>query len=103
MMMRYLGELNGAGHLKVGDQTIGRVDYEIEGYMVRVGEVTGSGEIRMPAESLKEVFGRTDILLETHDGRLLGIRFSEKRLQPSSDTAHVDVTGDLPPPSEWRH
>lgn len=101
--MRYLGELHGAGHLKIGDQTIGRADYEIDGYMVRVGEVTGSGEIRMSAESLKEIFGRTDVLLETHDGRLLGIRFSEKRLQPASDTAHVDVTGDLPPASDWHH
>lgn len=101
--MRYLGELHGAGEIKVGDQTIGRVDYEIEGYMARFGEVTGSGEIRMSAESLKAVFGRTDILLQTEDGRLLGIRFSEKRLTPSSDSAHVDVTGDLPRHSEWRH
>ena len=101
--MRYLGELHGAGKLKVGDQTIGQADYEIEGYMARFGEVTGSGEIRMAAKSLKEVFGRTDLLLQTQDGRLLGIRFSEKRLKPSSDTAHVDVTGDLPRQSEWRH
>ncbi len=101
--MRYLGELHGAGNLILGEQKIGPADYEIDGYIAKFGEVTGCGEIRMPAEALRKVFGRTDVRLQTEDGRLLVIRFSEKRLYEASDSAHVDVSGDLPLASEWRH
>ncbi|MCT7374574.1 hypothetical protein [Chelativorans salis] len=65
--------------------------------------MTGSGEIRMPPDALRQVFGREDLDLLTDDGRLLSLRFSEKQLPVASDSAHVDVTGDLPPQSEWRH
>jgi hypothetical protein len=100
--MRYLGELRGTGNLKFGDQTVGRADYEIEGYVAKFGAVTASGEIRMPAASLREFFGRTDVQLQTEDGRLLAIRFSDKRLPAASDCAHVEVSGDLPLAFGWR-
>lgn len=101
--MRYLGELRGTGNIKRGERTIGRADYEIDGYLAKLGQVTGCGEIRMPPESLGEVFGRNDVQLQTEDGRLLGLRFSEKQLRAESEGAHVDVSGDLPLAGEWRH
>ncbi|WP_265517306.1 hypothetical protein [Nitratireductor luteus] len=101
--MQYLGGIRGAGVLKSRDETLARADYDFDGFLRRPGEVTGSGEIRMPADVLREVFARGDLHLLTDDGRLLSLRFSEKELPPASDSAHVDVAGDLPRQSEWRH
>ena len=63
----------------------------------------GCGEIRMSPKALREVFGRKDIQLLTDDGRLLSLQFSERWLRSASDETHVDVAGELPPVSEWRH
>jgi hypothetical protein len=101
--MHYLGGLRGAGILTCGDQTIARADYDFDGFLTKPGEVTCSGEIRMPCEALRQVFGRRDLRLLTDDGRHLSLQFSEKRLPAESDAAHVNVAGDLPPASEWRH
>jgi hypothetical protein len=101
--MQYLGGIRGAGDLKCKDEILARADYDFDGFLRRPGEVTGSGEIRMPADALRQVFGRDDLHLLTDDGRLLSLRFSEKQLPAASDSAHVDVTGDLPPQSGWRH
>jgi hypothetical protein len=101
--MQYLGGLRGAGNLTCGRETVARVAYDFDGYLTRPGQVTSCGEIRMPPEVLKELFGRTDLQLNTDDGRALSILFSEKRLPPSSDAAHVNVAGELPLASEWRH
>ena len=101
--MQYLGGLRGAGNLTCGHETVGRVAYDFDGYLMKPGQVTSCGEIRMPPEALKELFGRTDLQLITDDGRALSIRFSEKRLLPASDAAHVNVAGELPLESEWRH
>lgn len=101
--MLYLGGLRGAGILTCGDQTVARVDYEFDGFLLKSGQVTGCGEIRMPPEILRQVFGRNDVRLLTDDGRHLSLRFSEKRLHTASDAAHVDVAGELPSQSEWRH
>jgi len=101
--MQYLGGLRGAGNLTCGDETVGRVAYDIDGYLMKPGHVTGCGEIRMSPEILKELFGRADLQLITDDGRALSILFSEKRLPPASDAAHVNVAGELPLASEWRH
>ncbi|WP_309086637.1 hypothetical protein [Chelativorans sp.] len=57
----------------------------------------------MQPEALRQVFGRGDLQLLTDNGRLLTLRFSEKRLTEDSDVAHVDVAGELPPQSEWHH
>ena len=101
--MQYLGGLRGAGNLICGHETLGRVAYDLDGYLMKPGQVTGCGEIRMPPEALKALFGRTDLQLITDDGRSLSIQFSEKRLPASSEAAHVNVAGELPLASEWRH
>ncbi|MGO9683489.1 MAG: hypothetical protein ACLPTZ_13045 [Beijerinckiaceae bacterium] len=101
--MHYLGGLRGAGVLTCGDQTLARANYDFDGFLTKRCEVTGCGEIRMSPEALREIFGRTDLQLRTDDGRLLSIRFSERRLVSASVAAHVEVAGELPPLSEWRH
>jgi hypothetical protein len=101
--MHYLGGRRGVGILTYGDQTVVRVDYESDGFLTKPGQVTGCGEIRTPPEVLRRVFGRKDLQLLTDDGRRLSLRFSKKPLHPTSDAAHVDVAGELPPVSEWRH
>lgn len=100
--MRYLGALRGAGALIGGAGPLGRVDYELDAYLVHAGEVVASGEIRMNAEALNEAFGQRDLSLQTDDGRVLGLRFSGKRLNPTSDSAHVDIRGGLPAAKDWR-
>ena len=101
--MHHLGALRGAGVLTCGGETVARADYDFDGFLTKLGQVTGSGEIRMSPEALREVFGRKDLQLLTDDGRLLSLRFSEKRLPSASDAAHVDVAGELPLVSEWSH
>lgn len=101
--MHYLGGLRGAGILTCGDKTVGHADYDFDGFLTKPGQVTGCGEIRMSPEALTEIFGRKDLRLLTDDGRLLCLRFSEKRLRSESGAAHVDVVGGLPPASEWTH
>lgn len=100
--MRYLGVIRGDGTMASGDEELGRAHYEIEGFLIRPGEVAGSGEIRMPAEALGRVFGRRDLHLTTDDGRVISVRFSGKRLAAGSDVAHADFSGALPEVSAWR-
>jgi hypothetical protein len=102
-MMHYLGGISGAGVLKFGEETVGRADYDIDGYLIKPGQVSGCGEIRTSPKALEEAFGRKGLQLLTDDGRRLRLQFSEKRLRSASEAAHVDVTGDLPAASEWRH
>ena len=101
--MLYLGGLRGAGMLMVGTEALARADYDFDGFLTKPGQMTCSGEIRLAPAMLKDVFGRRDLQLLTEDGRRLSLRFSERQLRTASDTAHVDVTGDLPPRSEWHH
>jgi hypothetical protein len=101
--MKYLGVIRGTGDLKCKAEILSRAEYDFEGFLTRPGRVTGGGEIRMPPDALRKVFGRTDLQILTDDGRLLGLRFSEKRLPAASNSAHVDITGDLPRQSGWRH
>jgi hypothetical protein len=99
--MRYLGAIRGTGTLLGETGLLGRVDYEFDGYLMRPGEVVASGEIRMDADALNAAFGQRDLSLQTDDGRTLGVRFSGKRLSPTSDIAHADVRGGLPDAEEW--
>jgi hypothetical protein len=101
--MRYLGGLRGAGTLTCGEQTIARADYDFDGYLIKPGEVTCCGEIRTSCQALRDVFGRKDLHLLTDDGRRLSLQFSARRLASECDAAHVNVAGDLPSVSEWRH
>jgi hypothetical protein len=93
--VRYLGGLSGAGVLRLGTTTVGRVEYDFEGYLTRPGEVSGSGEIRTTVTALKQVFGQKDVHLLTDDGKLFDLKFSQMVLTETSKTAHVDVTGEL--------
>jgi hypothetical protein len=101
--MHFLGGLRGAGTVTCGDETLARADYDFDGFLTKPGQITASGEIRMSPEALRDLVGRKNLQLLTDDGRLLSLRFSEKQLRSASDAAHVDVAGDLPPASEWRH
>ena len=101
-LMQYLGVMRGSGVLTSGDEQMGRVDYDIDGFLTRPGEVVGSGEIRMTPEALNNAFGRQDLRLTTDDGRILEVRFSGKRSDPASEAAHADFTGQLPGATEWR-
>jgi hypothetical protein len=100
--MRHLGALRGSGTLSCGGVVLGTVDYEIDGYCTRPGEVVGSGEITMAPNELANAFGRRDLELTTEDGRVLAIRFSGGRLNPKVGAAHADIIGGLPTEEEWR-
>ena len=39
--MQYLGVMRGSGMLACGEEQMGRVDYDIDGFLVRPGEVMG--------------------------------------------------------------
>lgn len=99
--MRYLGRLHGAGVLTCGDAQVARADYDFDGFLAHPGRVTGAGEIRAAPATLKKVFGRNGVQLLTDDGRVLNLRFTEKRLSAGEDAASVDVVGDLPPVADW--
>ena len=102
--MRYLGRISGHGVLQCNGEHIARASYDFDGFVKKPIGVTCCGEIQLSAAVLKDVFGRRDIQLLTDDGRLLNLTFSGKALLPSSDVAHVDVTGELPAmPGSWRH
>ena len=69
--MQYLGVMRGSGMLACGEEQMGRADYDIDGFLVRPGEVMGSGEIRMSPADLDHAFGRTSLQLTTDDGLAL--------------------------------
>lgn len=97
--MRYLGGMSGNGILICGGKEVSRAFYDFDGYLVRSHDVISCGEVRLGASALRKVFGRDDVQIRTADGRLLNLRFSEKKLE-ESHAAHVDVCGELP--AAWR-
>lgn len=100
--MRHLGMLRGSGTLHCGGVLLGHVDYEIDGFCTRPGEVVGSGEIRMAPAELANAVGRRNLELATEDGRVLALRFSGARHDTRAGVAHADITGGLPAEEEWR-
>lgn len=100
--MRHLGVLRGSGVLECKGEALGRADYELDGYLVRQGEIVASGEVHMESVPLADAFGRNGLILRTDDGLVLSIRFSGKRLPPSSTVAHADVREGLPGENAWR-
>ncbi|MGA3340269.1 MAG: hypothetical protein ABSD11_06535 [Methylocella sp.] len=83
--------------LKCNSEEFARAAYDFDHFFKKAVGVTSCGEIRASALALKEVFGRKSVQLLTDDGHLLDLSFSEKVLLPSSENAHVNVTGELPP------
>ena len=102
-IMQYLGRIAGSGDVRSGGETVARANYDFDGFTAPRGGVVGSGDLVLAPSDLKAVFGRVGVQLVTDDGRLLDLRFSEKELGPTTDVAHVYVTGDLPrSKAEWR-
>jgi hypothetical protein len=101
-IMHYLGGISGSGVIKCDGEGVARATYDFDGFFHKTTGVTGSGEIRLSAAVLKNLFGRKNVQLFTDDGRLLDLKFSERTLPSASEAAHVDVTGDLPNPRSWR-
>ena len=102
--MHYLGRISGYGVLRCNGEHIARASYDFDGFFKKLVGVTCCGEIQLSAAILKDVFGRRDVQLLTDDGRLLDLTFSGTAQLPSSDVAHVDVTGELPAtPRSWRN
>lgn len=102
--LRYLGGISGQGVVTQNGKWLARANFDLDGYFRGAVGVTGCGEIQAPAEVLKGLFGRTDLQLLTDRGLLLDLSFSDTTLAPTSDVAHVDVTGELlTSPSDWRH
>jgi hypothetical protein len=101
--MRYLGRVSGQGIVMCDGKSVARASFDFDGYLQPQQKVTSCGEIRLAASVLKDVFGRLDVQLRTDDGRLLDLRFSEKKLLAAAESAHVDVSGELPVLQDWRH
>ncbi len=102
--LRYLGGISGHGVVTRNGETIAQATFDFDGYFRAAAGVTGCGEIQMPAEVLKSLFGRSDLQLLTDQGRLLDLSFSDPTSPPAGDVAHVDVSGELPTaPGDWRH
>lgn len=99
--MQFLGVLRGNGLLSAGQETFGRVQFDIDGFLTRPGEIVASGELRMIDGELTSAFGRTDLILTTDQGRTLKVRFSGSRKQMACEAAHADIAGDLPAKGEW--
>lgn len=102
LAIRYLGALHGRGEMTCDGRKIGRIDYEIDGYQMPQGHVSGSGEIRLPPALAPMVYGAHAVGLLTDGGRALVLRLTDKRQLQAGESIHVDVTGDLPAKSEWR-
>jgi hypothetical protein len=100
--MHYLGGLTGSGMLMCDGREVARVSYDFDGFRRPSSEIVGNGEIKLAANTLKEVFG-LNVQIRTDDGRLLKVKFSERSLNPHAGVAHVDVSGDLPAFAQhWR-
>jgi hypothetical protein len=101
--MQFLGALRGQGKLSSNDgQEFGSAEYDIDGFLNQKGETMASGELRLDPERLAQAFGRNDLQLQTEGGVSLAVRFSAKLMRTGSDAAHIDVTGGLPAPKDWR-
>ena len=102
--MQFLGAMRGQGTLTSSNdgQDFGSAEYDIDGFRTQNGELVASGELRLSSERLAQAFGRNDLRLRTEDGAQLSVRFSAKQVREGADAAHIDVTGGLPAPKDWR-
>jgi hypothetical protein len=102
--LRYLGRLSGRGVISQNGEALAQAGFDFDGYFHPATGVTACGEIEAPPEILADLFGRKDLQILTEEGLLLDLSFSDAKLAPASDVAHVDVTGKLPAASaDWRH
>jgi len=94
--MQYLGTLAGEGFVLHNGLELTRVQFEFDGYSTSHAGVICNGEIRMPAMMLKTTFALRTMQLRTDEGRMLELRFSDKKIGPGQEAAHVDVRGEIP-------
>jgi len=72
--LRYVGAISGRGVVKQNGETIAPAKFDLDGcYRAPVG-VKGCGEIQLPSEVLKRLFGRTHLQLLTDQGLSLAFR-----------------------------
>jgi hypothetical protein len=93
-LLRYLGRSSGSGVLTRNGEQIARASYDFENYSKKPTGIASSGEIRLTAAALEDIFGCEGLQLLTDDGRLLDLKFSDRKLPFDSDAAHVDVIGE---------
>src|SRR5579863_1339281 len=79
LLMHYLGGFTGSGMLMCDGENIARVSYDFDSFRRPSTEIVGNGEIAFAVSALKDVFGR-DVQIQTDDGRLLNLKFSEKTM-----------------------
>jgi hypothetical protein len=94
--MQYLGNLAGEGFVLHNGLELTRAQFEFDGYSTSHAGVICNGEIRMPAMMLKTMFPLRTMQLRTDQGRMLELRFSDKKIGPGQEAAHVDVRGEIP-------
>jgi hypothetical protein len=100
--LRYLGGISGHGVVQRDGKTVAPVQFDLDGYFRPAVGVTGSGEIKLPPETLEGLFGRSDLQLLTDSGLRLSLRFSDSKLPPASDFVGVEVTGPASfTPEDW--
>ena len=101
--MRYLGRVSGHGLVMCDGKSVARAAYDFDGYLRPKTGVMSCGEIRLDASALKDVFGRLDVQLQTDDGRLFDIRFSEKKLEFLRRKRPCGCDGRTAGQQDWRH
>jgi hypothetical protein len=101
--LRYLGGISGQGAVMRNGETVTPAKFELDGYFRPSNGVTGSGEIQVPGDALKALFGMRDLHLQTDRGLLLALRFSDLKLPAASDFVRVEVTAQpTTTPDDWR-
>ena len=101
--LRYLGGISGQGAVMRNGEAVTSVKFDLDGYFRPSNGVTGSGEIQLPRDALKTLFGCKDLQLQTDRGLLLALRFSDLKLPAASDFVRVEVTAQpATAPDDWR-
>ncbi|MEM7633437.1 MAG: hypothetical protein AAF299_02675 [Pseudomonadota bacterium] len=102
--MEYLGRLSGRGVILHNGLEISSACFEFDGFLTTHAGVICNGEIQMSVSMLKAVFPLRTMQLRTDEGRMLECRFSDKKIGPGQEAAHVDVTGEIPGDDkcQWR-
>lgn len=98
--LRYLGRLSGRGDIIHNGKKMAPATFDFDGYYRAAAGVSGCGEIRLHADALKGLFGRSDLQMLTEQGQVFDIVFSDKVLPDESCVAHIDLTGVLDP-ADW--
>jgi hypothetical protein len=101
--LRYLGGISGEGAVMLNGESVSPAKFDLDGYFRPSTGVTGSGEIQLPGDALRSLFGCKDLQLQTDRGLLLGLRFSDPKLPAAREFVRVEVTAQpTTTPEDWR-